>query len=160
MATYRDPGPLTFDAVIQRADVTGSSAFVEFPHDAKETFGVRGRVPVRVQFDGVDYRGSLVTYGGPHLVLVRTDIQHAIGKHAGDTVRVELQLDTSERVVELADDVTTALTDAALLEAFRAMSYSHQREFAQWIEDARRPTTRENRIAGTVERVRAGRRLK
>jgi L-fucose isomerase-like protein len=160
MATYRDPGPLTFDAVIQRADATGSSAFVEFPHDAHETFGVRGRVPVRVRFDDVDYQGSLVAYGGPHLVLVRTDIQDTIGKHAGDTVRVELRLDTSERVVELADDAAAALNGAGLLEAFRSMSYSHQRQFAQWIEEAKRPATRENRIAGTVERVRAGRRLK
>jgi ribosomal protein L14 len=160
MATYRDPGPLTFDAVIQRADVTGSSAFVEFPHDVRETFGVRGRVPVRVRFDGVDYQGSLVTYGGPHLVLVRKDVQDAIGRRAGGTVRVELRLDASERVVELAVDVVAALTDARLLETFRAMSYSHQREFAHWIEEAKRPATRENRIAGTLERVRAGRRLK
>jgi nucleotide-binding universal stress UspA family protein len=160
MPTYRDPGPQEFDAVIVRADVTGSSAYVEFPGDVLELFGVRGRVPVAATFDGVPYQGSLVTYGGPHLILVRTDIQAQLGKGPGDTVRVVLALDTSERVVELSEDVRTALEADGVLAAFRAMSYSHQREYVQWVEEAKRPATRAGRIAKTVALVAEGRRLK
>ncbi|TRW46001.1 DUF1905 domain-containing protein [Georgenia yuyongxinii] len=159
-APFRDPGPQEFDAVIVRADTTGSSAFVEFPGDVPELFGVKGRVPVAATFDGVPYQGSLVTYGGPHLILVRSDVQARLGKGPGDTVRVVLRLDTSERVVELAEDVQAALEADGVLAAFRAMSYSHQREYTQWIEEAKRPTTRAGRISKTVAGVAEGRRLK
>lgn len=158
MVTYTDPGLQAFDAEIRRSADASSSAYVEFPGDVPELFGTRGRVPVRVRFDGVDYRGSLVTYGGPHIVGLLKDIQERIGKGPGDTVRVELALDTGERVVELADDVADALTSGGVMEAFRAMAYSHQRRYALWIEEAKRPATRANRITGTVERVREGRR--
>lgn len=160
MPTYRDPGSQEFDAVIVRADVTGSSAYVEFPGDVPELFGVKGRVPVAATFDGVPYQGSLVTYGGPHLILVRSDIQAKLGKGPGDTVRVSLRLDTSERVVELAGDVRAALEAHGALAVFRATSFSHQREYVQWIEEAKRPATRASRIARTVQMVAQGRRLK
>jgi hypothetical protein len=147
MPTYADPGVVEFDAVIQRADVTGSSAFVEFPFDVPATFGVKGRVPVTATFDGADYRGSLVTYGGPrHLILVLTELQERIGKRAGDSVHVALKLDTAERRIELDQDIEDALAAASALEKFRALSYSHQREYWLWITDAKKPETRDRRI--------------
>lgn len=60
MPVYRDPGPIGFDAMIVRADLTGSSVFVEFPHSVPELLGVNGRVPIRATFDGHPYAGCLV----------------------------------------------------------------------------------------------------
>lgn len=157
MAQYRDPGPLEFEAVIQRSTAVGAASFVEFPHNVDEIFGADGRVPVHATFDGVGYRGSLVTYGNGHLLLVRSDVQAEIGKVPGDTVRVVLTLDTSERVVELAEDVAAALAAGDAVEAFRALSYSRQREYALWIASAKRQTTREARIARTLQRLAEGR---
>ena len=37
----------------------GWGAFVTFPYDVKKEFGIKGRVPVKVTFDGVAYIGSL-----------------------------------------------------------------------------------------------------
>lgn len=160
MVAYRNPGPLEFDAVIERADLIGSSAFVPFPFDTKEQFGTAGRVPVTVRFDNIDYRGSLVTYGGSHLILVLTDIQNRLGKGPGDSVRVRIELDTAERMVELDDDIAQALTDAGALASFRGMSYSHQREYALWIAEAKRSETRQRRIVKMIELVAEGLRLK
>jgi len=42
-----------------------------------------------------------------------------------------------------------------LSERFAALSYSHQREYVQWIGEAKRPDTRRRRIDQTVERLRA-----
>jgi hypothetical protein len=90
---YRDPGPVAFDAVIERPD--GPGAYVTFPFSAAELFGVRARVPVKAQFDDtVDYAGSLAPYGGKHRLGVRKDIQKALGKAYGDNVSVRLILDT------------------------------------------------------------------
>jgi hypothetical protein len=49
MAQYRDPGPISFDAVIERPD--GPGAYVTFSFDALDLFGVRARVPVKARFD-------------------------------------------------------------------------------------------------------------
>ncbi len=158
MPEYRDPGVVEFDAPIQRYD--GGGSFVTFPFDVHEMFGVRGRVPVVATYDGADYRGSLSKYGGDHMLVVPLGLQDQLGKSAGDVVHVTLHLDTAPRVVELDAETEDALRAAAVLDAFRAMSYSHQREYWQWIESAKRAETRSTRITTTIERVRAGERLK
>jgi hypothetical protein len=95
MVKYRDPGhPISFDAVIERPD--GPGAYVAFPFSVPDTFGVRAGVPVTARFDdAVDYTGSLAPYGGKHRLGVRKDIQGSLGKTHGDSVHVELRLDTS-----------------------------------------------------------------
>jgi Domain of unknown function (DUF1905) len=98
MVQYIDPGPIAFDAEIERPEQPG--AYVTFPFNALDVFGVRARVPVRVRFDDtVDYTGSLAPYGGRHRLGVRKDIQAALGKTHGDTVHVEVCLDTSRAEV-------------------------------------------------------------
>ncbi|MET0933942.1 MAG: YdeI/OmpD-associated family protein [Mycetocola sp.] len=160
MPTYSDPGPVTFDAVLTRSDTSGSSAFVAFPFDVAVLYGTRGRVPVNATFDGVGYRGSLVTYGDGHMILVLGEIRRQIGKEAGDTVAVTIELDTQPRVVELDNDIVAAWTDAGVLDTFRAQAYSHQREYALWIAEAKRPETRATRIAKAAAMIADGRKLK
>lgn len=160
MPAFTDPGTLSFDAVLTRSDASGSSAFVAFPFDVAEVFGTRGRVPVNATFDGIPYRGSLVTYGDGHLILVLSEIRRQLGKEAGDTVAVTIALDAEPRTVELDDDIEKAWADAAVLEAFRAQSYSHQREYALWIAEAKRAETRANRIAKAATMIADGRKLK
>ena len=159
MATYNDPGTLEFDAIIVRSEVTGSSSFVAVPFDVRETFGA-GRVPVHADFDGETYRGSLVTFGGGHRLLVLTEVQERLGKGPGDSVHVTLRLDTAVRTVELDDDIAAAFVDAGVLDSYRAMSYSHQREYAQWITSAALPETRARRIGKAIDMVVEGARLK
>ena len=62
-------------------------------------------------------------------------------------------------MVTVPDDLAAALAgdDGDATAAFAAMSYTHQREYVEWIDEAKRPATRARRVAGTVERVRAGR---
>lgn len=159
--TYLNPGPLEFDAIVERSDVSGSSGFVTFPWSVPELFGVKGRVPVTAQFDGVDYRGSLVRYGGPsHLLLVLTEILGTLGKQPGDSVHVTVALDTEERRVELADDTRAALAESGQADAFERMSYSHQREYHLWIEEAKRSETRARRILKMTEMVAEGKTAK
>jgi hypothetical protein len=160
MSRYRNPGRLEFDAVLTRADVSGSSAFVAFPFDARELFGTGGRVPVNATFDGVPYRGSLVTYGDGHLILVLSSIREQLGKEPGNEVHVTVELDEAPRTVELDDDVLQVFTADGVLEDFRTMSYSHQREYAQWIAEAKRDETRARRIVKAAEMIRDGQRLK
>lgn len=154
MPEYRDPGAVEFDAPIQRYD--GGGSFVTFPFDVTAIFGVKGRVPVRASYDGADYRGSLSKYGAHHMLVVPLELQDRIDKHHGDTVHVSLRLDTAERVVELDAATEESFGAAGVLETFRALSYSRQREFWQWIDSAKRPQTRSDRVAKAVELIRDG----
>ena len=102
MVQYRDPGPIVFDALIERPE--GPGAYVTLPFYAVALFGVRARVPVKARFDDtVDYTGSLAPYGGQHRLGVRKDIQRSLGKNHGDTVSVQLILDTDRADVAGAD---------------------------------------------------------
>lgn len=149
MPQYKNPGPIAFEAKIQTLDNGG--AFVDFPGDVAKLFGVPGRVPVRVTFDGEPYRGSMVRMGRPkHMLLILKEIREKIGKGKGDKIRVTVELDEAPRIVELARDVEAAYTKAGVLGRYRAMSYSHQRERNLWIEDAKQAETRARRIAKSV----------
>ena len=156
MVTYLNPGVLEFDAVVERSDNRGSSAWVEIPGDIRQLFGTTGRVPVTATFDGIDYRGSIARMGGPPLVIVLQEILAELHKAPGDTLHVTVELDETPRVVELAHDIEAGLVAAGQLDAYRSLAYSHQRQFVLWIDGAKRAETRESRIAKTAEMVAAG----
>jgi hypothetical protein len=147
-----------FDAVIEAA---GSGAFVTIPFDVEQAFGKK-RVPVQATFDGEPYRGLVVRMGGEcHMLIVRKDIREKIGKQPGDTVHVTLAEDTEPRVVEVPPDLRIALeADAEAAATFDRLSYTHRREYVQWIEDAKREETRRNRVAKAVGMLREGKKAR
>ncbi len=72
-------------------------AYVKFPYDIREEFG-KGRVKVRVTFDGEVYEGSIVNMGVKntdgsicYIIGIRKDIRGKIGKQIGDDVEVIVQ---------------------------------------------------------------------
>jgi hypothetical protein len=150
---FKNPGRVEFDGIIRTNDAGG--AFVEFPHDVEKLYGVKGRVPVNVTFDGIPYRGSMVKMGSErHLLLILKEIREKLKKGEGGNIRVTVDLDDKPRVVELAGDVEAAYKRAGVLAKYRAMSYSHQREYMLWIEEAKQAETRKRRIEKSVEVLR------
>ena len=130
-------------------------AYVEVPAAVADALGCGGRIPVRATFDGVEYRGSIVSMGGDVMILgVLKSIRTALGKVPGDVLTVTVERDTAERRVEVPSDLAAALEDAGVRPAFDALSYSHQREHVGWVGEAKRPATRSRRIAATVDRLR------
>ena len=148
--TFKNPGRVAFTGTIAAHE--GGGAFVAFPHDVEKLFGVKGRVPVRVTFDGVAYRGSMVRMGMPkHILLIIKEIRESLGKGPGDRIKVTVELDEAPRVVDLAPDVEAAYRRGKVLDIYRAQSFSHQRERNLWIEEAKQAATRARRIARSVE---------
>ena len=142
-----------FNAVIQDAGGNGG-AYVVVPFDVEQVYGVK-RLKALATIDGVPYRGSVVRMGGPeHLLIILKDIRRQIGKDPGDEVTITLEEDVTPRRVELAEDVAAALAaQPQAAAAFAALAYTHQREYVQWIEEAKRADTRARRIVQMVERV-------
>jgi hypothetical protein len=154
-AAFKNPGRVEFTAVIKAQESGG--AYVEFPRDVEKLYGVKGRVPVRATFDGVAYRGSMVKMGGPkHILGILKEIRDKLGKGSGDRVRVTVELDDAPRVIVLAPDVEAAFKAAGVLDAYRGMSFTHQREYAAWIEEAKQAETRARRVAKAADMIRSG----
>lgn len=59
--------------------------------------------------------------------------------------------------VEIPPELAAALaSDPVAASAFEALSYTHRREYARWVAEAKRDSTRADRAARSVERLRAG----
>jgi hypothetical protein len=140
-----------FEATIAEADRGG--AYVRVPPDVVAALGGRRRTPVVATFDGVEYRGSVVAMGRGMVIGVLKQIRTRLGKEPGDTLTVTLMVDDKLRRVDVPADLRAALAEARLQSRFDALSYSHRREYVQWIEEAKRPATRQRRVEQTVARV-------
>jgi len=149
----------SFSVLIKEENSGG--AYVVIPFDVEAVFGAK-RVKVVATFDGEPYRGILARRGGPdHILIVRKDIRAKIGKQPGDRVTVTLIEDTEPRTVDAPDDLVAAFKDAPEAQAiFDKLAYSHQREYVQWITDAKRADTRARRIARTVDMLLDGKKLR
>lgn len=131
------------------------ACYIEFPYSVEEEFNTKAQVKVMALFDGESYRGSLVKMGTQcYIIGIPKAIRRCIKKDAGDYVQVELHKDDLPRSVNLAHDIQIALQNDNLLQKFDAMSYSHQKEYVQWIEEAKKETTRLSRITKLCEKLR------
>jgi Bacteriocin-protection, YdeI or OmpD-Associated/Domain of unknown function (DUF1905) len=145
------PGTEEFAAKVEAADRGG--AFVRVPPDVVASLGGRSRIPVRATFDGVPYRGSIVTMGGEKVLGLLRSIRTQLGKGPGDVLTVSVEVDDDARSVDVPEDLRAALDRAGQRERFDELSYSHRREYVLWIEEAKKPATRARRIDETIERL-------
>jgi len=146
-----------FKAKIQEASVGPGGAYVLFPYDVEEEFGIRGRIPVKATFNGVPYSGSLVKYGQPeHMLPMLKDIREKIGKGPGDTVEVVLWKDEDERTIEIPPAFKKQLKGEGLLAGFEKLSYTHRKEYIRWIDEAKKEETRQRRVAKAIEMLHGG----
>jgi hypothetical protein len=135
-------------------EVEGRTAtFFEVPLDVPAIYG-RARPPVRVTIGGHTYRSTIAVYGGRYFLPLNRQNREAAGVAAGERISVELEADTEARTVDVPDDLRAALDrDDEARAAFDSLSYSHRKEYAEWVAEAKREETRARRIAQTLERL-------
>jgi hypothetical protein len=149
--------PLKFKAKLTGRGPGGAWTFIEIPFNVPEVFGRKGQVPVRAMLNGFTYRNSLIPRGGVHILCVGKDVLAATGAAQGEAVQVELAFDDAPRTVDVPADLQAALASAShgQAEAFAAFSYSHKKEFADWIESAKKAETRAARIEKALAMIAA-----
>ena len=147
----------TFTATIQNAG--GGGAFVEVPFHVEEVFGSK-RPKVRALIEGVPYRGLLVRMGGTnHMLIILKGIREQIGKTFGDQIQVTVEPDLEERVIEIPKDLMKELKkDKEAKAFFDKLSYTHRKEYVNWVTDAKKDETRQSRILKTIEMLKRGKR--
>jgi hypothetical protein len=144
-----------FEAVLTLSGRSGT--YVVVPLDVPTLFGGR-RPPVRGTLNGAPFRSTIARYGDAFYLGVNRELRSRAGAEAGETVVVELERDDEPREVELPAELAEALAaDARALATFDALSYTHRKEYADWIEEAKREETRRRRIEKAVVMLRQGR---
>jgi bacteriocin resistance YdeI/OmpD-like protein/uncharacterized protein DUF1905 len=131
----------------------GSMCFIPLTFDPRSVFG-KVRAPVKVTLNGYTYRSTIAAMGGPPCIPLRKSNREAAGLEGDETLEVTLALDTEKREVSPPLDFVRALKAASpAWERWRELSYSHQREYVEAIDEAKRPETRSRRIAGAVRAI-------
>lgn len=110
--------------------------------------------PVTVTIGGTTARLRVARMGGANMIGLSKAARAQLGVEAGQEVDVVIALDVSERTVELPAELVEALADdPSAREAFDRLSYSRRKEAARGIAEARKPQTRERRLAGLLDEL-------
>jgi hypothetical protein len=136
----------------------GESPTVVLPFDPKERFGT-ARAPVRGRVNGTRFRTTVAVYSDVPLIGFNAQLRERAGIAIGDEVSVELEFDDAPRTVEVPPALREALAqDPDAKAAFEGLSYTHRKEYAEWIAGAKRDETRGRRVEKAIEMLRAGER--
>ncbi len=130
---------------------------IEVPPTVVEKLGSGKRPAVSVTINGYTYRSSIAVMGGVFMVGVSSKVREAAHVAGGDTVDVDIELDTAPRVLEVPADLKKRLArDTAAKRTFDGLSYSRQQRLVLPIEDAKTAETRERRVEKAIAMLRDG----
>ena len=128
------------------------------PPEAVAALG-RGKKPaVRVTIGSFTYRSTIAAYGDDYYLPLSAERRAATGLAAGDEFEVSLELDTEPRTVDVPEDLAAAIAaDPSAQATFDRLSYSQKQWYVLPIGEAKKPETRERRIAKALDMLREGR---
>ncbi|MFC0567450.1 YdeI/OmpD-associated family protein [Plantactinospora siamensis] len=134
-----------------------AAAFVLSDEQVSAVGEGRKAFPVRVVVNGVTLPLRLARMGGENMIGLARAAREQAGLTIGSAYQVEISADLAVRSVEVPEDLAVVLAgDAKARAAFDSLTYSHRKEFVRWISETKRDTTRAQRVAKTVEMLRAG----
>ena len=115
------------------------------------------RFPVVATVNGYTWRTSVARMGGEFLLGLNKEVRQGAGVEAGDEVEVAVELDTAPREVEVPEALAAALAaDPQAKASFEGMAFTHRKEYARWVAEAKQQETRQRRVQQALEMIRAG----
>lgn len=128
------------------------------PPEVVAALGGGRRPPVTITLGGHSYRTTIAVMGGRSLVPLSAENRQAAGVVAGDEVDVSIELDSAPREVAVPDYLAAALAaEPGAQRFFDGLSFTHRKEWVRWVTEAKRAETRVERVARTLDALRAGR---
>ena len=129
---------------------------VVVPLDVRALWG-EARPPVRGTVNGVPFRSRLMVYGGETMLGLTNAFRASAGIVEGDEVDVVIERDDEPREVEVPPALQARLdADEVARAAFEKLSFTHRREYANWIAEAKKEDTRDRRAGRAIEMLREG----
>jgi hypothetical protein len=118
------------------------------------------RFPVRATVNGFTWRTSVTRMRGEFLLGLNREVRESARVDAGDTVEVAIELDSAPREVEIPEALARALSaNSDAQAAFERLAFTHRKEYARWVAEAKREETRDRRVARALEMLREGQTL-
>ena len=146
-----------FRIVLEADEKYPNVTTITIPFDVEAAFGTRARTAVRGTINGFLYRSSIFPMGGGKFyMVVNKEMREGAKAKAGDLLDFVMERDDAPRTIETPPDFAKALkADKAAQAAWERLSFSHKREYVGAIVEAKKPETRERRIAGAIEMLAA-----
>lgn len=127
------------------------------PDEVLTALGGGRRPAVTVSLNGHKYRSTVGSMGGRSLIPL-SSAHRATGVEGGETLDVEIELDTAPRTVAVPPDFAAALSAySAALATFERLSNSDKSWHVLQVEGAKASETRARRIAKSVAILGEGR---
>ena len=137
----------------ENSEATG----ITIPFDVQKTYGTRSRVPVRGTINGFPYRGTIFPMGGKYIFVVNRELRTNAKVKGGEQISVTMERDDEPRIITPPADLARALrANRTAQAAWDKLSYTHQKEHARAVEDAKRPETRVRRIEKAIAQLAEG----
>ena len=146
MGAVRKEDDIRFKTKILTAGKTATG--IEVPADIIEALGSGKKPAVSVTLNGYTYRSTVAVMGGKFMVGVSADVRENASVKGGDTVTVNIELDSKPREVDVPVELKKALAkDANAKRTFEALSYSRKRLLIDPIARGKTAETRERNLA-------------
>jgi hypothetical protein len=129
---------------------------VEVPAKVVDGLGSTKRPLVSVTINGYTYRSAIAPMGGIFMLGISEEVRNAAHVKAGDTVDVDVELDTKPRDVEVPPELAKALAkDAKAKKYFESLSYSGKYRLTAPIANGKTPETRERNLEKAMKELKA-----
>lgn len=143
--------------VLLEKNRTNEATGITIPFDVQKTYGTRARVPVRGTINRHPYRGTIFPMGGKYIFVVNRELRAAAGVKGGEMISMTMERDEEPRIITPPTDLARALkANKAAQAAWDKLSYTHKKEHARAVEDAKRPETRVRRIEKAIAQLAEG----
>ena len=141
---------MRFRTKVLRAGKTATG--VEVPAKVVEALGSTRRPLVKVTINGYTYRNAIAPMGGVFMLGISEEVRNRSGVQGGDTIDVDVELDTQPREVEVPPELAKALAkDAKAKKYFESLSYSGKTRLTAPIANGKTPETRKKNLAKAME---------
>jgi hypothetical protein len=148
---------MRFHTTVLREGKTATG--LQVPDDVVTGLGAGKRPAVRITINGYSYRTTAMFMSGRFLVPLAAEHRDRAGVSAGDEVDVDIELDTAAREVIVPPDLAAAMAAQPSVQAFfDQLSFTHRKEWVRWLEDAKKPETRQARLMKAIDELRDCRR--
>ena len=144
--------PLQFTAKLEAHGPKGAWTALALSPKQSAALGSKVRVPVVLTVKEKPCRTSARPKGnGAHVIQINKTMQWGTGLEAGDRMKVILTIDDQPSPVIVPKDLKQALSINKVADKFSsALAHSHQKEYVDWITEAKREETRERRLRKTL----------
>lgn len=130
----------------------GNNTGIEVPEDALEKLNGGKKPLVIVRLNNYTYRSAVAEMGDKFLISLSAENRKNANVKGGDTLTVELELDTAPRTVDIPADLQKALDKNKAAKAnFDKLAPSKKKALVLSINDAKTEETKQRRIEKAME---------